>query len=241
MPGRSGSVATAYDRLAEAIRDQILAGELRPGDRLPTEPEMSSRFKVSRSTAREALRALASQGFVTIRRGVAGGVFVAPPDPEQVSETLQNSLVRLTAGTHVSIAALLEMRELLEVPAAEMAALRHTTQEISAIRQALFDPDQVDPATVFTSNRDFHIAVLRAAHNPMIEMVVEPIFAVIKERLLRDRAPERFWHQVDADHREILGHLEARDQAGAREAARAHLRYLTRTYKRIDRELNPGD
>ncbi|MEU3270488.1 GntR family transcriptional regulator [Saccharomonospora sp. NPDC006951] len=234
MSERMAGSVTAYDRLAGKIREQILAGELSPGDRLPTEPELSSYYQVSRNTAREALRALASQGLLTVRRGAAGGTFVAIPPPQQISDSLQTSLALLADTAHLPVSSLLEIRDMLEVPAAEMAALRHTDEELAMIRDSLFDPELIEPRNVFASNRDFHAGVLRAAHNPLLEVLAEPVFRVLKRRFLRENASVDFWRQVDIDHREILFCLEVRDQAGAREATRAHLRYLRSTYERID-------
>lgn len=233
--GRSADAgATAYERLAATIRGQILAGELAPGDRLPREPDLSAVYDVSRNTAREALRALASQGLVVTKRGVGGGAFVAHPSPEHISDSLGTGLGLLATTDRVPVSALLEIREMLELPAAEMAALRRTDEELTALRAALFDPETVDPAQVFASNREFHTRMLTATHNPLLEVVAEPVFRVLKERFLRERAPHEFWTRVDHDHREILGYVEVRDQAGAREATRAHLRYLRATYEAID-------
>lgn len=237
IPHRKAAATTAYNRLAEAIRAQIVSGELSPGDRLPTEPELSSHYHVSRNTAREALRVLASQGLLATKRGVTGGTFVSHPSPERLSDSLQTGLGLLAASAHVPVSALVEIREMLEVPAAELAALRHTEDEIAAIRESLFDPDAVDSSAVFSSNKEFHTRMLKAAHNPLLDLVAEPVFQVLKERFLRENAPAQFWHQVDKDHREIIRYVEARDQVGCREATRAHLRYLRQTYEHIDREL----
>lgn len=236
-PGRTSEPPVpAYDRLAARIRDQILSGELSPGDQLPTESELSALHQVGRSTARESLRALAGQGLLTIKRGVAGGTFVAVPSPEQISGSLRTGLALLTESSHVSMSALIEVREMLEVPAAELAALRHTDDQLAAIRQSMFDPGSVRSAPRFEITRDFHTQMLAATHNPLLELVAEPVFRILQERFLRDRAPADFWRQVDEDHREILGHVESRDQAGAREATRAHLRFLRGHYERLDRD-----
>lgn len=241
MAGSSGPHVPAYDQLAARIRAQILSGELSPGDQLPTETELSSAYQVGRNTAREALRALASQGLLTTKRGVSGGTFVATPSAEQFSGSLHTGFALLVDSAHLPVTALLEVREMVEVPAAELAALRRTDAELDFIRETLFDPETVNPDEVFASNRDFHGRILNATHNPLLKVVVQPVFRILKERFLRQYAPAEFWYQVDSDHREILNHLEERDQAGARESARAHLRYLRRTYGQIDRYLRARD
>jgi GntR family transcriptional regulator, transcriptional repressor for pyruvate dehydrogenase complex len=230
------SPVTAYDRLATRIREQILSGELSPGDRLPAESALSAHYQVSRNTVREALRSLASQGLIAIKRGVTGGAFVATLSPAQVSDALQMSLTVLADREHVSVPQLLEVREILEVPAAELAALRRTDDDLISIHETLFDQTSMPPAQVFAASQEFHARLVRAAHNPLLALVAGPVFRVLEERFLRDRAPGRFWGDVDHGHREILGYLDAHDQAGAREAARAHLRSLRGTYERMDRE-----
>ena len=69
----------AYQLLADSLRTQITSGRLRPGERLPTEPQLCVRSGVSRSTVREALRLLTSQHLIVTTRGVTGGSYVARP------------------------------------------------------------------------------------------------------------------------------------------------------------------
>ncbi|MEU8248392.1 FCD domain-containing protein [Nonomuraea sp. NPDC048916] len=225
----------AYQSLAAELRGQILAGVLKPGDRLPVEPELSAAHGVSRSTAREALRLLASQDLISTVRGVAGGSFVVTPRPEQVSEYLHASLNLLTVDTQITVDQLLETRELLEVHATGRAALHRTEEDLTGLRATLFDPWQLRPEEMYEPNKAFHTRLLHASGNPLLEVVARPVFQVLDERFLRQRAPGRFWHEVDHDHREIVARVAARDEAGAREAARAHLDRLRTTYLAIDR------
>ena len=238
MVSRRGGASTAYDRLAANIRAQILSGELSPGDQLPTEQDLSGHYEVSRNTAREALRVLASQGLLTVKRGVSGGTFVAFPTPDQISESLETGLSLLARGAIVPVAALMEIREILEVPAAEMAALRWTEDDLAAIRASFFDPSDVDAATVFSNTGGFHTGLLRAAKNPLLEAFADPMQRVLRDRFLREYAPARFWEKVNRDNREILDNLQARNQAGAGEAMRAHLRRLRWAYEGMDRHVH---
>jgi GntR family transcriptional regulator, transcriptional repressor for pyruvate dehydrogenase complex len=228
--------------LAEALRARILSRELVPGQRLPVEPELSAEYGVSRSTVREALRVLASQNLVTTTRGVNGGSFVAYPKPEQISDYLEASIGLLALSEHLTVDALLEARDLLEVPAAGLAATRPAEARIAELRNALYDPETVQPETVFAYNTAFHLGLLRASGNPLIEVLARPIFSVLNGRFVRERAPARFWIEVDRDHRRILAAVEAGDPAGARLATHEHLRSLRPTYVSIDRSGGgPGD
>lgn len=234
MQADTDTVRTAYDRLAHRIRDEILAGHLRPGDRLPTGEELCERYQVGRNTAREALRTLASQGLITVKRGVTGGTFVAHPRPEQVTDSLGTSFTLLAGNAQLPVSGLLEIREMLEVPAAELAAFRRTDEDLAELRKCLFDSSVKPSAEVFTRSQAFHSRMIKAARNPWLEIVAAPMYRILEGRFLRERAPAHVWHDGDRDHREILGYLEVGDATGAREASRAHLRSLRGFYERID-------
>ncbi|WP_329052974.1 FadR family transcriptional regulator [Amycolatopsis sp. NBC_01488] len=216
-------------RIEHDVRAQIENGNLHIGERLPSEAELSAQYGVGRNTVREALRALAGQGLLEIKVGKRGGTFVTRPSAEKISGSLRLAL-SLMAGTEVSVANLVQIREILEIPAAEIAALQRTEEELAALRATLFDPYHVDPDRVFGCTGGFHLAILRATHNPLLPIVASPVFQVLEERFLRDRAPQRVWLDVDRDHREIVDCLERHDQAGAREAMRAHLRAARQQY-----------
>src|SRR5690606_9000843 len=93
----------AYRLLADALRAQILAADFEPGDRLPAESELCELYGVSRSTVREALRALATERLLVTRRGVLGGSFVASPGPGDIADLVQSSLALLTSVDAVSV------------------------------------------------------------------------------------------------------------------------------------------
>ena len=235
MPAASTS-GPAYRVLADALRSRILSGDLRPGDRLPTESELCETYGLSRSTVREALRVLTSERLLVTRRGVQGGSFVATPEPGEIAHLVQSGLSLLADGDTVTVAGLLEVREMLEVPAAGLAAVRHDAAQLTVLEGTLVDPGGADPEALFIGNRDFHLGLLRATGNPVLEAVATPIFGVVHERFARRQAPGEFWEKVDRDHRDILDRVRAGDEAGAREAQAAHLGALQPTYEGIDRE-----
>ncbi|MEV0424272.1 FadR/GntR family transcriptional regulator [Streptosporangium canum] len=217
---------TAYQALAADLRDRIVSGEFQPGDRLPIEPDLCVRYGVSRSTVREALRLLASQNLIRTVRGTTGGSFVAHPDPDHISAYLETSFDLMRVG----IGQLMEIRELLEVPAAGPAALRRTGADLERLRGCIVGASGREPGEVFAPNRDFHIVLLRAAGNPLLEVVARPVFEVLEGRFVRDRAPRAALDGIDREHRDILRHIEAGDAEGARRAALEHLDNLRTAY-----------
>ena len=228
----------AYQQVAAQLREWVLSGDLAPGERLPNESQLSEVFGVSRSTVREALRWLSSQGLITTLRGVTGGSFVAHPQPGEVSEYLEASVGLLSGAQVVSVAELLEARALLEVPAARLAAERHDAEHLRALHDAVEEEDRALDAG-FEGHRGVHTAVLDAAGNGLLAIMTTPLFAVLRTRFLRDLAPPAFWKEVCDDHRLLVERIADRDADGAAAAMHAHLDHLRDTYEQIDR-LHPA-
>jgi DNA-binding FadR family transcriptional regulator len=224
----------AYKLLAARLRLQVLSGALTAGDRLPNESELATQYGVSRSTVREALRLLSSEHLVVTTRGVTGGSFVSYPDSEQISRNLQTG-ISLMGGGLVSVDDLLEVRLMLEVPAAAIAAERRKPDDLAALQGALLDRAAQPPPTLHANTRNFHQLLLVASHNPLLELVTVPLFRVLDERFARESATESFWLSVDDDHRRILRMVEAGDAEAARQAQHDHLMRLSATYKAMDR------
>jgi GntR family transcriptional regulator, transcriptional repressor for pyruvate dehydrogenase complex len=213
----------AYQILADDLRDQITSGALLPGQRLPTEPELCARSGVSRSTVREALRLLASQHLIVTIRGVSGGSFVAHPSAEQLGDTLRRGVSLMLASATVDAMELIEVREMLEVPAAGLAAQRRTDDDLDALRAALFDPKHDSVARMLDAHREFHTAVGAATRNPLYELLTRPLYQLANAPELAEPLPRSFWVRLDAEHRELLRCIAASDAEGAVAAAQTHV------------------
>ena len=210
--------------LADALRVRILTRELLPGQKLPIEPDLAEEYGVSRSTVREALRVLASQGLVSTSRGMQGGSFISCPEPAQISDYLHASLGLLAESKNVGLDALLETRDMLEVPAAGLAALRRTPSQLEALRASLYEPEAATVDQRVKLSRKFHEVMLDAAGNLIVESLVGPIFRVLYERMV-DRVPVPGW-SMEGDHQLIFDAIAAGDAAAARAEMQIHLRKL---------------
>jgi len=228
----------AYRSISDSIRDDILARRLVPGDQLPVETDLADRFGVSRSTVREALRELTSQNLVSTTRGATGGTFVAVPTTQHLAQSLAVGIEMLTGRADLRVAALLEARELLEMPAAARAAERGSAEEVEAI-YTYVETHRADAAVGrgLAANWGFHTLVLRAAHNPLLELMAEPIYYVLRTRFAESRASGRFRNQVEDHHRTIAAAILERDGARASEAMLVHLEYLRPFYLDGDTRL----
>ncbi len=228
----------AYRSIADSIRTDILARRLVPGDRLPVETELADRFGVSRSTVREALRELASQSLVETVRGATGGTFVVVPTTESLTQSLSIGIELLAGSEDLSVAAMLEARELLELPATRLATLRATADQLDDIEQYIDARRNAErDGRELVANWNFHTLIVRAANNPLLELMAEPIFYVLQTRFARIQAPSGFRRQVEDDHRSIAAAVLAKDPDEASAAMFRHLEYLRPSYKEFDTRL----
>jgi GntR family transcriptional regulator, transcriptional repressor for pyruvate dehydrogenase complex len=224
-------IGPAYQQVADELRALIVSGGLSAGQRLPPEQELGAAFGVSRSTLREALRVLSSQHLITTARGVQGGTFVAAPAPGSVSDYLETSIGLMAGADEVDVDQLLEARDLLEVPAAALAARRRRSSHLAELRETLSQGRAAD--------QRFHTVIVSACGNPLLDLMCGPVFSVLRDRFLRDLAPESFWTLVHHDHLVILDAIESRDAGRAADEMRTHLKRLAATYRRIDRMSRP--
>jgi GntR family transcriptional repressor for pyruvate dehydrogenase complex len=224
-------VLPAYQQVANQLRALVLEGRLAPGDQLPNEAELSVHFGVSRSTVREALRILASRDLVETSRGVTGGTFVSQINSDKVRDYLETSLGLMTGAEAVSVRDMLEAREVLEVPAARLAAERAEESAIEALCKAVErEKESRGRGPKFEEHRNFHTLVVQAAGNELLSLMNEPIFLVLRARFLRTDVRPDFWGHVDEDHEEILRRIADGNVDAAGEAMRAHLRRLRPLY-----------
>lgn len=228
-------VLPAYQQVADQLRSLIQRGDLSPGDRLPNEAELSGRFGVSRSTVREALRVLASRDLVETSRGVSGGTFVSRMSPQRVRDYLETSLGLMTGAEDLSVQEMLEAREVLEVPAARMAAMRSDDEITAAMRDAIErEKSSRGREPKFEEHRNFHQLVVEAAGNLFLSLMNEPVFIVLRERFLRPGISPEFWAEVDSDHEEILERIAAGDADGAARSMHDHLQRIRPAYEAIE-------
>jgi len=225
------AAAPAYQTLAEGLREQISSGRLRPGDRLPTEPQLCAQSGLSRSTVREALRLLSSQHLIVTTRGVSGGSFVAELSADKVGQTLSANVELLFASGVVEGTHLFETRRMFEGPAAELAASRRTDDDLARLDLVLAG----DPLTGAVDARvgahaAFHRAVAAATGNPLFELVTHPLYAIANERQLVDGVGDDYWVAMHADHRAIVEAIRERDTARAAALGLAHVENLRRLH-----------
>ena len=233
-------VLPAYHQVAAQLRELIINGTVTVGERLPAEGEMATQFGVSRSTIREALRGLSSQRLVYTKRGVNGGTFVAEPSAEHIQQYLETTIGLLSGAEVVSVDEILEARELFEVPAARLAATRRDDDQLRGLKATLVPDGETDLTSGFENHKEFHLAILKASGNRLLEVVVGPVFSVLQTRFMRDRASSELYASIVCDHQDIYDAIAAGDAEASARFMRAHLERLRSMYEGIDRVTHPA-
>lgn len=207
--------------IAELITAEIRSGTLRPGDKLPSEPDLAKQLQVGRTSLREAIRTLDTLGVLEVVRG--RGTYVRQPPGDEVSS--QFAEFSSTAGP--AAAELLEVRLGLETAAASLACLRATRQDLDLIAARCREHEAArrrgDIDELVGTDERVHESLVRAAHNDLLLTMYTSLVPGMREyrrqTLALDRADERF----DPDHRAILAGVMDRDAGRARAAVVRHI------------------
>jgi GntR family transcriptional repressor for pyruvate dehydrogenase complex len=243
MPGNGGKsvapvafkarrVKKAYEQVADQLQEMIFRGVLARGDRLPSETALAGQYGVSRATVREALRLLAAQSLISTNKGAGGGSFVTLPSVDHISEFLNANIALMTASRDITLEEFLEAREMLEVPAARLAAKRRSRIELEHVSEAIPEqPLALDSEQQFAYNKGFHSAVVEASGNTLIVIAAQPIFSVLQTNLARTSLGREFHATINAHHREIADAIERGDADAAGSLMHEHLAYLPPFYE----------
>jgi GntR family transcriptional repressor for pyruvate dehydrogenase complex len=223
-------VRSSYMQVAEQLRDLIIRGELPAGRRLPSEAEMAPLFGVSRSTIREALRILVTDGLVETKRGVHGGTFVVDVGTARVEDLLSSTLDLLVVTNRVGAGDFLEAWLAIEAPATALAARNATADDIARLMTLSEPVGDATGGEVLESTTDFHSAVLHASKNPLFEAMGRPVTSVARARLLETRPTPEFFQSVNDEHRRIAKAIAAGDANKARRLAVQHIEGLRSYY-----------
>ncbi|MCX5242269.1 GntR family transcriptional regulator [Streptomyces prunicolor] len=190
------------ERVLATLRQDIIAGRLRPGDRL-VERELAERFGISRVPVREAIRALVAEGFVHF-------------------ETPRRTVVRRLTPNDVR--ELFELREALEVYAAGLAATRATPEDLAEVAELLdraAAATEAGDAEVITDvNSRLHDSIVTIAGNTLLTAALEPVAGRLRWMTRRNEE----WPQLLVEHRELYEAIASGDPDRARAHALAHVR-----------------
>ena len=206
--------------IIEQVRDLVTSGRLKPGDRLPSERELSQALSVSRSSVREAVRAMESLGLIEARAGE--GTFVASLSGSRGSDPIVACLLQDYSTQHK----LFEVRRVIEPDLAALAARRATAEQIERLRATLEDQEAEISrgGTGVKQDSLFHFLMAEATGNEALVRIVDSLMDLLlktrEESLQHDERPARSLKQ----HRAILAAIEARDPRAAERMMWEHIR-----------------
>ncbi|MET0898524.1 MAG: FadR/GntR family transcriptional regulator [Mycobacterium sp.] len=207
-----------YEQVSERLREFIDTSDMQPGDKLSNVRDLASQLSVGRSSIREAITALRTQGIVDVRHG--DGIYLLKR-PEDVISSLAAELVE----THVDHPYIWETRQALETQCARLAATRAGAEDLAELDAALVEmAAEVDAgAPGLTGDRRFHLGVATASHNPILIKLLAglrtPLDRTSETSLTRPGRPLKSL----ADHHAILAAIRSGSPDDAADQMLRHL------------------
>ena len=210
-----------YELVAEQLVGLIGARSLQPGDQVPTERELTASFRVGRSSVREALRMLESQGVI---RSLNGGAFVVADAAYPLNSSLR---LLLTLDESTRLHDVIELRSILECEAVALAAERHGPEHLVRMDEAIEEMakglEEPEGDAFIDADLRFHLAVAEATGNRVLLHSMHAVRDVIRRMLMAVfNLPGSAARAVE-EHRSIRAAISEGDPARAREEMRAHL------------------
>lgn len=171
------------DQIRSILKQSILNGEFKPGEKFPPEVELAEKLKVSKVSIREALREMEAEGLIKKKRGAFGGNFVAEPGSEKMVDVVINSY--LFGG--ITATDLAEFRRILEPGLAKLAAMRRTNEDLDAMEQCInyVDESIKNGRPDQTKAIGFHRLIADACHNRFISSLMEALVKVFQQVLAK--------------------------------------------------------
>lgn len=214
--------AVRRDKVYEGVAKQIerlILKKLQPGDKLPSERELTELLHVSRSSIRDAIRSLELMGMVEPRQGA--GTIVREISSESLVNPLANALKHKSELVHE----LLDFRIMLEPQLSARAATRVSDDEIAEMEEILERQERKlrNAELTVAEDSEFHYAIALASGNSVVLKVLDTLMDLLRESRERSLQVEGRQQKSLAGHRRILAAIKRRDSEGAKVAMRRHI------------------
>jgi len=217
-----------YHRVVDRIRIAIFRGDLKPGDQLPSEPELARQLAVGRSAVREAIRILESAGLLTVRRGHGGGTFVQERDVASLVPVFAD-ILRLAL---VEVSELTRTRVLLETVVIQEAGALIKPIDVAILHENVDQAEkyyhQGEVELRLAANLDFHMKLARIAASPVLELNVGAVIKLLSYYLETIPPTAEMVEGTLAGHRQLIEHLAAGQVQEAVDLNRQHIETVSR-------------
>jgi len=208
-----------HEEVVSQVHELIKEGRFKARDQLPSERELAETFKVSRTSVREALRALETEGLIVSRTGM--GNFVA----DLPVESLVGPLAKLLVDGKKALADIFELRKLIEPHIASLAAQRATKRDIEQMKKILDKQAQAvnGGGTGVDADAELHFTIGRATQNQALQKVISGLMEILSHS--REESLQTLGRRnasIDS-HRKIIAAIEKHDKTKARDAMLRHI------------------
>jgi GntR family transcriptional regulator, transcriptional repressor for pyruvate dehydrogenase complex len=204
--------------VVEQVRDAILTGEFKPGDRLASQRELVEQFQVSKASMREALTVLEGMGLIEARKGTGGGIFAAEVD----MKTTVHSLTNFLHFKNVSVGDITMLRYFLEPHLAEIALSRMTKHEIR-ILETMTNDEVSAPSAIDKQGIGFHYYIARFSDNPLLILLMDFIESLLADLKVTLNPGSEFYDEVKRDHHRIVACFKRKDSVNVKKEMAAHV------------------
>jgi GntR family transcriptional repressor for pyruvate dehydrogenase complex len=210
---------SASERVAERLMSLIGSGNIVPGDKLPSENELTRALHVSRPVVREALRGLAMMGIVESRQG--GGCFVTDLKPSRLMEPLSFVL----SLQDYSLESLFRAREVIDTGLAAEAARKVTPEQLERFAELVELGYRTvdDPVAFRLADSEFHELIGTAADNAFLDRVSRSLYSLAIDQRRKASEKHGVLAQSSKDHAAIVAALAAHDPEAAHQAMATHV------------------
>jgi GntR family transcriptional regulator, transcriptional repressor for pyruvate dehydrogenase complex len=207
-----------YEEVAKQI-ERLILKKLKPGDKLPSERELSETLRVSRGSIRDAIRGLELMGMVEPRQGA--GTIVKEISAESVVNPFANALKRRKE----LIGELIDFRKMLEPPLAARAAIHASAEEIAEMDEILGrqEEKQNQGDAAVDEDTEFHYSVALASDNSVVLKVIDILMEQLRDTRARSLQVAGRPQKSLSGHRRILAAIKRRDSEAAKAAMAKHL------------------
>lgn len=224
-------VPVRNERLSDKVVNQILgmihSGDLKPGQKLPSELVFCEQFAVSRGVIREAMIQLQALGY--IRRKTKNGTFIEKDIIDRLSRPVADALKEATFQD------LLDFRDSLESRMVEIVIDRCTDEEIEEIRQTL-DADALKLSGHFSLDHYFHYKLAQASRNIFYMNFIDTYYDLIEELAQANKKQEGSLKSIVEEHQAIVEAIGRRDKRAAHKAMEQHITNVRQRRQRLESE-----
>lgn len=238
VPDRSKKIS---DSIVHQIRDAVMSGQYKLGDKIGSEKDLIAQLNVSKATLREALRVLEAMGIVQIRKGLSGGVFVA----EVGMKTTLDSILNFLSFQGVSNRDITLVRYIVEPAILQVAMPLITPEDLQKLAEIVnsdLGPDKEAPVKGIS----FHRYLAIVTQNPILMLVMDLIDNLVSTIKATEKLGADFYEEIAVYHRQTFECIRARDLLGAVAALRGDILFVDRYLAGLrgedgERTIAPGD